>query len=78
MSPDFLQTKPPSQVRRGVETLSEEMGINIAENQSQSSYLELLRQARSDLLQVARHQREDKLLVFHLYCLRMTYFQSEV
>ena len=80
MSPDFLQTKPPSQVRRGVETLSEEMWISIPENQSQSSYLELLSQARADLLQVTRHQREDELLVFHFLTMQITCsnFQSEV
>ena len=55
------------QAPRGVETLSEEMWISIPENQSQSSYLELLSQARGDLLQVTRHQRQDQLLVFHLF-----------
>ena len=80
MSPDFLQTDPPDQGLRGVETLSEEMRINIPENQSQSSYLELLSQARGDLLQVTRHQREDELLVFHFLTMRITYsnFQREV
>ena len=67
MSHHVLKTDPPGRGPRGVETLSEEMKINIPENQSQSSYLELLSQARGDLLQVTRNQRQDQLLVFHLF-----------
>ena len=67
VSQDLLHSDHPGRGPRGVESLSEEMRINIPENQSQSSYLELLRQARGDLLQVTRNQRQDQLLVFHLF-----------
>ena len=77
MSPKFLQTDPPDQGPRGVETLSEEMKINIPENQSQSSYLELLCQPWADLLQVARYQRQEDLLVFH-FLMTCSNFLSDV
>ena len=65
------------QAPRGVETLSEEMKINIPENQSQSSYLELLCQPWADLLQVARYQRQEDLLVFH-FLMTCSNFLSDV